>query len=261
MRTRTMAGLVFLALTACGTDPSRGDGPVAPTVFEQFDPPWSGVTSPDGLWQIAGDWNGTGGPLLRANASVVGSYGGQSGGYLLLKVPANVQQGGEIQTVKAHPDFGYGYYEVRMKVTDVPGVCVSFFWKEVDYGPGEIDIEFLTNEPWIDSPDTGQVHYTIHPDWDVNGTAFTQDLPFNPSKDFHRYGFLWTPARLDYTVDGRIVKSFTNPPAANLVNTNGGYIMMNTWTGNPDWGGGPPTADAVSAYDWVKYYPGATSVP
>jgi hypothetical protein len=246
------------------TDGSAGDGSpaLAPSIFEHFNP-WTGVTSPDKLWRIAGTWTGTGGNVLDpANAVLVSTYDTQPGGYLLLTVKANVLQGGEIQTVgTAGSALGYGYYEVRMKVTDVPGTCVSFFWKEVDYGPGEIDVEFLTNESWITSPTTGKVHYTIHPNWDTNGTAFTQDLAFNPSKDFHRYGWLWTPAKLSYTVDGQIVKTFTNPPAQNLVNTKGGYIMMNAWTGNANWGGGPPTKDATSAYDWVKFYANATEVP
>jgi len=246
------------------TDVGAGDGSPAltPSIFEHFNP-WTGVTSPDKLWRIAGTWTGTGGNVLDpANAVLVDTYDSQPGGYLLLTVRANVLQGGEIQTVgTVGSALGYGYYEVRMKVTDVPGTCVSFFWKEIDYGPGEIDIEFLTNETWITSATTGKVHYTIHPNWDTNGTAYTQDLAFNPSKDFHRYGWLWTPQKLSYTVDGLVVKTFTNPPAQNLVNTKGGYIMMNAWTGSANWGGGPPTKDATSAYDWVKFYPNATAVP
>jgi len=244
------------------SNPHGGSGDVLqPALYEEFNPPWDGVFSPDGkTWQIAGPWRATGNNLfLPANGQIVSAHEGQPGGYLLLTVTANKLEGGEIQTVPA--DYGYGYYEVRMKVTDVPGVCVSFFWIGKDYGPGEIDIEFLTNESWIGSADRGQVHYTVHPDWSANQTAYTQSLPFNPSKGFHRYGFLWTPGRLDYTVDGAIVKTFTNPPSANLINTEGGYIMMNAWTGNANWGGGPPTANATSAYDWVKYYAGATAVP
>lgn len=247
-----------------GATDAAGDGSptLAPSIFEHFNP-WTGTTSPDKLWRIAGSWTGTGGNLLTpANATLVATYDSQPGGYLLLTVKANVLEGGEIQTVgAAGSTLGYGYYEVRMKVTDVPGTCVSFFWKEIDYGPGEIDIEFLTNESWITSPTAGKVHYTIHPGWDTYGTAFTQDLAFNPSKDFHRYGWLWTPEKLSYTVDGQVVKTFTNPPAQNLVNTKGGYIMMNAWTGSANWGGGPPTKDATSAYDWVKFYPNATAVP
>jgi beta-glucanase (GH16 family) len=244
---------------AAGDAHEDDDGAPVPTIFEQFNPPWDGVNSPDGIWRIAGTWVGTGGNTLRPeNAELMETYEGQPGGYLALTVRANVLEGGEIQTL---PTYGYGYYEVRMKVATVPGVCVSFFWKEVDYGPGEIDIEFLTNEPWLESESQGTVHYTIHPDWDVYDTAYAQDLGFNPSADFHTYGFLWTPVRLDYTVDGAIVKTFTNPPAANLENTMGGYIMMNAWTGNENWGGGPPTEDATVVYDWVKFYDGLTSLP
>ena len=36
--------------------------------------------------------------------------------------------------------------------------------------------------------------------------------------------------------------------------------MMNTWSGNASFGGGPPSQDATSVYDWVKFYPGATSI-
>ncbi len=260
MRDATTLLVLVLAAAACGGSSAGSSTPPHPALHEEFTPPWDGVSSPDGTWRIAGPWTATGGNLfLPANAQIVPTYDGQPGGYLLLTVNANVLQGGEIQTLPA--EFGYGYYEVRMKVTDVPGVCVSFFWIGQDYGPGEIDIEFLTDEPWIGSAGQGRVHYTVHPDWSVNQTAVTQDLPFNPSKGFHRYGFLWTAERLDDTVDGAIVHTFTNPPSANLVATEGGYIMMNTWTGNADWGGGPPAVDATSAYDWVKFYPGATSVP
>ena len=37
--------------------------------------------------------------------------------------------------------------------------------------------------------------------------------------------------------------------------------MMNTWTGNPYWGGGPPTQQATSVYDWVNFSPNVTVVP
>ena len=36
---------------------------------------------------------------------------------------------------------------------------------------------------------------------------------------------------------------------------------MNTWSGVSNFGGGPPSQDATSVYDWVKFYAGATSIP
>ncbi|MGO8702913.1 MAG: family 16 glycosylhydrolase, partial [Candidatus Brocadiia bacterium] len=155
------------------------------------------------------------------------------------------------------PGYGYGYYETRMKVTSVPGVCDSFFWIEApNYGPHEWDIEFLTNESWITSTNSGMVHLTIN--YPGGSTTYALNLPFNPSLAFHRYGFLWTPGTLAYTVDGQIAYTFTDP---NLNTTAQGYIMMNTWTGNPYWGGGPPTQQATSVYDWVNFSPNVTVVP
>lgn len=235
-------------------------------VDAEFDFTWNNSDSPDGLWRRS-SWVATGGNLFTwDNAVILSSYPGADDGYVLqLKVLPDQgapypYQGGEVQTVGEHGgDFGYGYYEVRMKVTSVPGCCVSFFWIQAPhYGPEEIDIEFLTNESWTTG--SGTVHYTIHPNWEGNNTAVTQTLNFNPSEDFHRYGFLRTWDKISYTVDGAIVRTFTHPPCNNIAREKG-YIMMNAWTGSADWGGGPPAAEAASLYDWVRFYPGATSVP
>src|SRR5262249_31166452 len=79
--------------------------------------PWSGNRSPDGIWRIAGIWTGTGGNVLDpANAQLVTSYGGETGSFLLLTSRAGVLRGGEIQTL---PTYGYGYYEVRMRVSAI----------------------------------------------------------------------------------------------------------------------------------------------
>lgn len=233
----------------------------APTLLQEFNPSWSGwPTSPDGNWRVAGDWTGTGGnQLLKANASLVSSYNGQSGGFLTLTSRAGRLRGGEIQTVNGAGG-KYGYYEVSMKVSVTPGVCDSFFWIGEGYGNGEIDVEFLTNESWISSANSGQVHFTVHAA-DGSQLGYIVQLGFNPSQSFHRYGFLHTPSSIVFTVDGQ--PAWTVPGTIDMA-TNiapSGYIMMNSWTGNPNWGGGPPATDAVVAYDWVKYFAGASSIP
>jgi hypothetical protein len=48
---------------------------------------------------------------------------------------------------------------------------------------------------------------------------------------------------------------------AAIPGTTGGYIMMTTWTGDATWGGGPPTENATSEYDWVKFWPNVTTIP
>jgi beta-glucanase (GH16 family) len=234
-------------------------------VNEEFNFAWNRPDSPDGLWQRS-SWVATGNNLFTwDNAVVQPLYAGATDGVLILTVRADQSsdghyQGGELQSIgDSGSNFGYGYYEVRMKTTSEPGCCVSFFWIQAPgYGPEEIDIEFLTNEPWTET--SGTVHYTIHPGWDTYQTYKTQTLAFNPSRDFHRYGFLWTPDAISYTVDGQVVQTYSRPACRNIPR-NKGYIMMNAWTGNANWGGGPPANDAASVYDWVKFYPGVTSVP
>lgn len=233
-------------------------------VDEEFNFAWSGAVSPDGLWRRS-SWVATGDNLFTwDNAVILTSYAGAAGGALQLTVRHDTSgghyQGGELQTDgEDGGDFRFGYYETRLKVTPEPGCCVSFFWIQApSYGPEEIDIEFLTNEGW--GPGYGTVHYTVHPDWAANGTAKTQVLAFNPSEDFHLYGFLRTPDRISFTVDRVIVQTWSRP-ACNNIPFHSGYIMMNAWTGNPDWGGGPPANDAHSVYDRVRFYPGATGVP
>jgi hypothetical protein len=227
----------------------------APAIYEEFNG-WSGTTSPDGIWRRNGDWTATGGNLFTLDdATFSPTYAGKPGGYLTLTVKAGKLQGGEVQTMGGGDGIGfkcnYGYYETRMKLPNIPGICASFFriGKEYDGNP-EIDLEFLTPD-FANTPGKGKVRCMLHP-----GDGGPQNLPFNPSEDFHRYGFLFTPNRVQWTADGKVIQSLDNVALGG-----DGIIMMNAWTGNANWGGGPPAQDVEAIYDWVKYWPGATAIP
>jgi beta-glucanase (GH16 family) len=215
----------------------------------------NGALSPDNLWQRA-SWIGTGGDtFIYADEVVQTNLDSLTSGFLVLTVKKNSITGGEVQTVGANgSNLGYGYYEVRMKTAYMPGMCVSFFWKQVNYGAGEIDIEFLTGD-YTTIKNYGAVRLT------VQGAApnYKQMLTFNPSADFHRYGFLWTATKIIYTVDGHVVYTISSPQYP--IPSTKGYIMMNAWTGTPGWGDGPPMKDSPSYYDWVKFWPNLASVP
>lgn len=255
----TLAGQLATTATAPGTDPYT---PPAPPplenglqIYDEFNFSWNESYSPDGLW-CRSSWVATGNNLFTfANAQMLSSYSGATGGVLQLSVTANQLEGGEIQSVGDNgSSFGYGYYEVRMKLTNVSGCCVSFFWiQSPGYGPGEIDIEFLTNENDEWGSTSGTVWYSLHP----YGGSDKHYLPFDPSADFHRYGFLWTPTHITFTVDGAAVRTYTD----GIPDPAPGYIMANAWTGNPNWGGGPPAQRATSTYDWIKFYPDVTVIP
>jgi len=235
-----------------------------PQLFQDFMPGWNNKTSQDGLWKINGPWVATGKNLMYpGNVTFSESYSGETDkGFMYFKSVADTMKGAEVQTLSSCPCYGYGYYEVRMKLTDVGdpannrGVCASFFWKKKDYARQEWDYEFLTNGSWVTSENDGQVTMNYHLD-DGRSKVHYYNLGFNPSKAFHRYGILWQPTRLDWTVDGKIVYSFEDPAVAGEP----GYIMMNQWTGNKNWGGLAPTKDAITIYDWVKFYPNVTAVP
>jgi beta-glucanase (GH16 family) len=243
------------SLTATTTTTSTPG--TSPTVFEDFNP-WSGNVSPDGIWRIAGTWSGTGGNTLQpGNVSFTNTYPGERDtGFVYLTVPAGSPlRGAELQSLTT-PGYSYGYYEARIKTTDVKsGGVVSFFWiEQPNYGSHEWDVEFTLSDSWAGTTNPGRVSFTTHP---LDNTQWV-NLGFNPSQAFHDYGFLWTPGRIDFTVDGQIVRTVTDP---NLKTDATGYIMMNTWSGVSNFGGGPPSQDATSVYDWVKFYAGATSIP
>lgn len=259
--------LSIFFLTGCSKKEIKKDiqeKKIEPSLFQDFMPGWNNKTSQDGLWKINGAWVATGQNLMYpGNVTFTENYTGETNkGFMYFKSVADTMKGAEVQTISSCPCYNYGYYEVRMKVTSVGdptnnrGVCASFFFKKKNYDKQEWDFEFLTNGSWINSDNTGQVTLNYHLD-DGRSKVYYHNLPFNPSKGFHRYGLLWQPTRIDWTVDGKIVYGFVDPAVAGEP----GYIMMNSWTGAKYWGGLPPQEDAVTVYDWVKFYPNVTEVP
>lgn len=245
------------AATVSGTS---GGAPLVPTVVQEFTAATWGAnanakTSSDGQWRIAGDWIGTGGNNLRAANGTISFV---TPGVLSLKCEANSTNASEIQSMAT---YGHGYFECRMKVGQVAGVCQSFFLIGDGYGPGEIDFEFLTGGPfgdWLNNASTGAVMVNVHP----TNNAVRVTLPFNPCHDFHVYGFLWRPDRIDFVVDGVVRHSETSVPSALGPGAEKVIVMANNWTAQSgSWGGGPPAQDVIAQYDYFKVWEGVTTVP
>ena len=249
---------------------------LGPLFDEEFNPPngtssqtgIAGLTTSDGLFKIDGPWVGTGGNEINPPNAVFTTadpttQGQPATGFLSLSTYASggKNYAGEIISNNL-PGYGCGYYEARMIVDPqrIAGGVVSFFWMQAGgtsnartYGPHEFDIEFLLNESWLTSTNTGAVHYTTHP----SNATYTQTLSFNPALGYHRYGFLWVPGTLSYTVDGVIVHTVTGSDVASCM---GGWIMANVSTGDATCGGGPPASPFSGVYDWFKFWPGVTTV-
>ena len=63
--------------------------------------------------------------ILISEASFQANVAGtDDGNVLALTVPGNARQGAQIQSL---PQFRYGYYESKIRVTPIPGVVASFW--------------------------------------------------------------------------------------------------------------------------------------
>ena len=99
----------------------------------------------------------------------------------------------------------------RLKPSSTPGVLNSMFtkdWENMktaeknDGDKGEVDLELLT---YTFGQKTGKAHIAIHTKSKSN--VFYADVPldFNPSDDFHEWGFDVLPDRVVWHVDGRFL--------------------------------------------------------
>ncbi|MCH5351330.1 MAG: family 16 glycosylhydrolase [Clostridiales bacterium] len=137
--------------------------------------------------------------------------------------------GGEIRTSKY---YGYGDYEVSMKISSVPGTASTFFVctgpYDVNYetqipnAHDEIDIEFLGKDPTI-----VQFNYFVN---GKGGHEYIHKLGFDASKEFHTYGFRWTSEYIVWFVDGEPVYK-VNGSSKNPMPSTPGRILTNYWTG------------------------------
>lgn len=228
--------------------PSLAEGGFAlkPAFVAEFEPGWETKKKP---WQRA-TWMQN--KTQMAKERVVTNDEGQ----LVLTVKAGEPpRGGSIQS---NQEFGYGRWVARVKPSAVPGVLNSIFTKDWDdlqtEGPNdgrkaEVDIEFLSKSF---GPGQGEVHLAIHllkkhPLWHV-------DIPldFNPSDQFHEWGFDILPDKVLWHVDGKLLFAWEYTEE-DYVDPNYEFFF-NAWT-NERWIQGPPAEDAHYQVDWLKFYP------
>jgi len=179
-------------------------------------------------------------------------------GFLVQTVLAgDPPRGGSLQT---RNEYGYGRWVGRLKPSAVPGALNSFFsddWDDLttetssDGTKFEIDIEFVTANF---GPGRGQVELALHSAFGKR-TPYGKvvDLDFNPSDDFHIWGFDILPDRIVWHCDGKIIGEYVCGPGESVPDI-GHELFMNSWTAKK-WVKGPPAADAKYFIDWVRFYP------
>ncbi len=223
-----------------------------PGFEDVFEPGWP---KRKGNWQVA-TWKQNGTQMGKERAQV------NSEGELVLTVKKGAPfQGGSIQSTR---EYGYGRWVARVKAAAVPGVLNSVFTKDWDNlktaspdndgEKGEVDIELLSH---TFGPNRGEVHLAIHlkdhmPLWHL-------DIPldFNPSDDFHEWGFDILPDRVIWHVDGKFLHEWKYTDRYYI--TPDYEFFFNAWT-MEKWIQGPPAGDADYKIDWVRFYPLAQAV-
>jgi len=214
----------------------------------QFEEGFNEEQIDEAIWQI-GTWVEHGGQTGRGRCYV-------EGGYLNLIFINDSEEGYLSSAIQTREEFLYGRWEARLKPSSVPGVLNSMYTIDWDDGSGtkqEIDIEFLT---YTFASNSGEVHFAVHADgFESFNTNPDIELDFNPSEDFHIWGFEITPEHLRWFVDDGVLLTYTY--SENDITIDSEYqLKFNFWS-NEHWINGPPEEDIECVYqiDWIKFYP------
>lgn len=159
-----------------------------------------------------------------------------SDGILTIHMPAGTFEGGEISSKE---QFGYGAYEARMKLPDVPSSITGFFLYEAPDYYYEIDIE-LYNTP------ESQLMLTTYAEGEVK-QQYTTDLDFDPTKEFHDYRIEYQEDGLEFYVDNELIIGWPDGfPDGKM------RLMINTWY--PKWLKGiKAEGDQSLMVDWLRF--------
>lgn len=146
----------------------------------------------------------------------------------------------------------YGYFEMRASWSAGKGIWPAFWLLPFDGGwPPEIDVV----EAHGDKP--GVTFQSVHSA--VAKSATLPGMTSGSQQDFHTYGVLWMPGRVDFYIDG--VKTNSIPEAADM--TKPMYMIANMaiggyWPGYPD---ADPKFLATMKIDYIRVWQFRTTPP
>lgn len=199
----------------------------------------------DTLWSKADGWSNGGIFANSWNANQISFANGQM--VIALETVNGQLQSGEYRT---NEQYGYGYYESRIKASGTAGTINGFFTYT---GPSEgtqhdeIDIEIKGDDPT-------KIQFNYWTDGIEHPTVF--NLGFDASDAFHTYGFLWSPDKIEWYIDGKLIHS--EDGARGVLPTLPGKLIANLWGTS---GAGAWSSDYTSVngnahmfVDSVRYY-------
>ncbi|MBN2440444.1 MAG: glycoside hydrolase family 16 protein, partial [Spirochaetales bacterium] len=249
--------LCIFSVYCCGVQSHENDYPEPdePYVKTIFRDDFNSNEIDISVWQVA-TWTEHGGQTSASRCYALD-------GYLHMVFINDSTDGYLSAAIQTRNEFYYGRWEARIKPTDIPGVLNSFYtidWNNTiatdsdsDGTKQEIDIEFLT---YTFGEGSGKVHFAVHESGKESfETNPDINLDFDPSADFHLWGFEITPEHIEWFVDDQVLLTYTyngNPIAI----TAPYQLKLNVWS-SENWILGPPQEDVECVYliDWIKFTP------
>ena len=165
-------------------------------------------------------WYETGGGGWGNNESQVyvpGSQGGEDLAFISdgsLKIQAR-KIGGTVYSIRMNTkrSWKYGWFEARIKVSDVPGSWPAFWMMPQNFktwpGDGEIDIMEYAISTQGKNKSSSSIHCNAY-NW-PNGTQKTHVQPVsNAATEFHVYALEWTASEMKFYIDGKQHLVFQN---------------------------------------------------
>jgi len=153
----------------------------------------------------------------------------------------------------SRPMYGYGTFEVRMMPAALnPGIVSAFFtYTGQAHGnpQDEIDFEFVSTRP-------RSVDATYHAK-NSGPQGFAAPLDFDPRAGMNDYAFHWTPDKIAWYVNGKLIreakrvegKPFTTLPGKLYISLWSGGDGLNAWLGKFSYPGVP----LVARYEYIAY--------
>jgi beta-glucanase (GH16 family) len=246
---------VLITIAACGDHLSLEPSTIEEYEKKLFEESFDSSTVDSDIWQVAAwvEHGGKTGPERCYSAN----------GNLNMIFINNSVLGYLSSAIQTRKEYRYGRWEARLKPSSVPGICNAMYtidWNDTsqagsdsDGTKQEIDIEFLT---YTFGRGKGSVHFAVH---EQGKTSFdtNPDVPldFDPSDDFHVWGFEISPTRIRWFVDESILLTYYyegNPIAI----TAPYQLKFSSWS-SETWVNGPPASGVECSFliDWVKFIP------
>lgn len=146
-------------------------------------------------------------------------------------------------------DFMYGSFRISMKVQNISGTAIGFFFYKSQVQ--EIDIEILTKELKLKRIRTAT--QPIARDFNNKASTLSQKTIIsdkNPQSGYIEYRFDWFKDRVDFFLDNKNYHSLS----LNVPNNPGNIVINHRSNGNPNWSSGPPVSFSDLTINYIDFY-------